>query len=322
MLQLLTEWQEGYGEKIAFDTSSDLWVTATWGQLHVWQGRQRQYSDSITTAPIGEVLVDEDQPKILASPHWFDLSQRQWFTPPSLWSAMTEGLEGFEGVPGRFSLVHSAWDAARKNLVVFVAYRSSRRFRRPDAWRGPQQRLLLLSPDGILQQVLWEGYQPNGISSIVLTTDWIAAAGKEVWVWSRDEPALLRTLPSPRPAWQLTRALQVSPDVAYLGQIGADGNIALWQIAEWRLQCCWQGHTDEGRVIAFHPYLPVLVTGGWDDTIKLWSLDGQLIFQQAIAGHVEGLAFNPSGDELVVAQGGPQAGLRLYQVDANALERR
>ncbi|MEM0978868.1 MAG: hypothetical protein AAGH78_01205 [Cyanobacteria bacterium P01_H01_bin.58] len=287
--------------------------------LNIWQGQTLLQSSSIVTAPIGEIRFAPPCDRILASPHCFNLADSHWEDLPSLKSALVEGLD--ENPSGRYTVSHAAWDSTGGQLVVACDYRSPRRSRQSarhsSTWAGPSQRLLLLEgTTRKLIKVLWQGNPSETFKAIAISPDFIVAAGQAIQVWNRqadNSPYELHSKPlTSQPA--VIRALRFSADYRYLAQIRSDGHIALWQTQPWQILHEWQGHKNEGRAISFHPHLPILASGGWDDCLKLWNYQGNLLENLTLEHHIEGLEFSPQGEQLIVAQGGTASRLLVYQV--------
>jgi hypothetical protein len=81
----------------------------------------------------------------------------------------------------------------------------------------------------------------------------------------------------------------------------------------------FQGHQSPVRSVAFAPDGKSLLTGSWDKTAKLWSIDGKLL--QTFQGHqdyVYSVAFAPDGKSLLTGSGDGTA--KLWGIDGKLLQ--
>lgn len=82
------------------------------------------------------------------------------------------------------------------------------------------------------------------------------------------------------------------------GGITSSGHIS--GPARWALADTFTGHRSWVSAVAFNPKLPMLASGGLDDTIKIWDIEtGELTHE--LTGHsrgINGLAFGPTGQVL------------------------
>ena len=141
-------------------------------------------------------------------------------------------------------------------------------------FRGHTKRVwaVALSPSG--------AYALSGGDDAVIL--WDLATGKE-----------LRRLGAALPV----HCVAFSPDSRLAAVAGADGTLAVWDVAGGTLQRRWKGHTAGVSRVLFSHDGKQLLSGGWDNALRLWDTDaGKLI--RAFTGHtavIEGLAFSPDG---------------------------
>lgn len=113
-----------------------------------------------------------------------------------------------------------------------------------------------------------------------------------------------RTFTSPRPVQFSCLALDYSGELVVAG--GRDiFEIYLWSVKLGRLLEVLSGHEGPVSSLAFAPVATssTLVSGSWDDTIRIWNClessgDHETI---EIQSNVTAVAFKPSGDEVAVA---------------------
>jgi len=60
-------------------------------------------------------------------------------------------------------------------------------------------------------------------------------------------------------------------DKLWLASVGADKQVKLWDTAKYDCVATFDGHTSRAYAIRFHPLLPLLISGGWDSSVKLWN---------------------------------------------------
>lgn len=111
----------------------------------------------------------------------------------------------------------------------------------------------------------------------------------------------------------LVWAVAFSPDGSELAAATGEGGepegvnrVVVWGAADGEVRHRFAGHTAPVRSVAFHPDRRVLASGGFDGTVRLWSLDtGEPVRHwTAHDGYVERVCFLPGGARLVTC-GGP-----------------
>ncbi|MFN6514260.1 MAG: WD40 repeat domain-containing protein [Nostoc sp. CreGUA01] len=309
-LHQLAQLDTGYGKQIAFSSDDRTWVSTNWGILHLWHDLTLEHSLRTPGESIDRVLFSTNHDQILASPHKFDVNTRQWHNLPSLAPNLTAELDTTPS--GNFVTTGAVWSADGTELVVFAEHRASRRPGKTSQWRSPKGRLLLLNGNTRqLEQILWQG---NGeiYRTIAVSDRAIVAAYTKIQVWDRQTHQLIATLPGHT---AVVRDLRFSPDGKWLASVGADRNIFLWDTTHWTQAATWQAHEDDIWTVAFHPTLPAIATGAWDNQVKLWTFNGKLLKAETIGSHVEGLAFSATGDRLIVATSGSNAKLIVYTLE-------
>ncbi|MEX0271137.1 WD40 repeat domain-containing protein [Leptolyngbyaceae cyanobacterium UHCC 1019] len=311
-LKKIVDNTNGYGSRLAFSPDGHLLtVVNSAGALYVWRDLTPWQTQSRPGELLDRSIFSAMGDRIFAAPQVFQINTEQWLPFPSVVKAFTADLA--EGdPPGGFAAYASAWSLDGRDLVVYGEYRPSRRLGDRDHWNGPSKRLLLL--DGQTRQlksILWEGNGSEAYRTIALSERFIAAAAIHLRVWDRQTQQAVADLGEHT---LVIRDLQWNATGTLLASGGADQQVILWDTSTWKSLHRWQAHRGDVKALAFHPHYPLLVTGGDDQQIKFWSLEGKLIKAEAVQGIVEGLAFNPKGDQLAIALGEPQFSVRVYQV--------
>lgn len=108
------------------------------------------------------------------------------------------------------------------------------------------------------------------------------------------------------------RALAISPYEDYLASAHADGTLTIWDLRIPRLVRILSGHQGEVRGLTLTPDGRYLISGGYDETVRIWNTengleekrlpmcgrDGEIIVSTAVAGQSSVLTFSCDGRHL------------------------
>ncbi|MDZ8054957.1 MAG: eIF2A-related protein [Aulosira sp. ZfuVER01] len=104
-----------------------------------------------------------------------------------------------------------------------------------------------------------------------------------------------------------------------LQKIQAQMQTSLGQAVYWTRECNrLEGHQDVVQSVSFSPDGKILATASYDNTVKLWRLDGSLI--KTLKGHTKpviSVAF--SSDSQMIASASQDGTVRLWQRDGNLI---
>jgi WD40 repeat protein len=110
-------------------------------------------------------------------------------------------------------------------------------------------------------------------------------------------------------------AVAWSSDGSFIVAGFRDGSMALYDVEKWTEQTRWQAHDYQVRSIAIHPDNQRVLSGGRDNSVKVWDRAGKLL--QTYGDHatwVEAIAYSPDGSLLASSD---EDGLLIVR-DANS----
>lgn len=307
------EWREGYGKALACHHDGQRWATGRAGVLHLWR-EERLYQTLPLPGYGGTPLCFSNDG------HWlFAGSYRIEWEPGTAHPlhALPQSLIADLHTPlplDAFQLGAATWQADGSALAVTALYRLPRGLEAAPPYPGPPQRLLLLDGrTGALQRVLWEGESVSPPTTLLLTSEWLAAAGTDIDIWRRVDGERLATLRGHRVG---VRSLVLDSSGRQLASTDAAGEARLWDVGSWQEVAVWQAHRGAATSFSFNPALPIVATGGEDGLVRVWhpSATPTLLLDMPQPDRVEGLTFDPSGRHLLVASRFREQQLRRYSL--------
>lgn len=162
----------------------------------------------------------------------------------------------------------------------------------------------------------------KGIFRITLLNDHsLACAGGDgvLSIWSFEEGpsstlTLLRRIPI---CEEKLRDIMLTSDRQRMVVACGDGTIRELDLPHLNELQRFDGHEKGANCAVFHPFKPVLISGGKDGQVKVWRSDGTLALQFAAhKGSIYSATFDPQGRFLVTA--GRDALLKTW--DANTMD--
>ncbi len=106
-------------------------------------------------------------------------------------------------------------------------------------------------------------------------------------------------------------AVAISPTGEYWAAASRGGKVWVWKEAGQTLHRVWQAHTASVTALAFGPDGHTLVSGGWDNTLKLWDVEpGTLLWEHWQTGGINSVAFAPDGR--LLASGGSDTLVQVW----------
>jgi len=218
------------------------------------------------------------------------------------------------------------WNLSGKQLIKFPAHPKpikSMSFSRDG------ERIATGSEDGTArlwnlsgkQLVEFKGH-PGAVLSVSLSPDGqhLATAGDKgtVRLWNLSGKLLVKFKEQPA----LVKSVSFSPNGQLLATAGEQGKVTLWNLKGEPLQefpGYWQQCQLIGRPqcrimsVSFSPDGQSLVTGGYDNTVRLWSLKGELLKQfDSPHGAVLSVSFSSNGER--IATTGEDGTTRLWDI--------
>lgn len=176
----------------------------------------------------------------------------------------------------------------------------------------PAAMMLLNLQTGLAQRLPMECR--NGIRAIVGFPD------RRLLIWVTDHKWLFvqditRPPSKPHPLKKDVRAIALSPDGKTLA-VTADWDVLLFDVERWPSTPRIIGrHTGMVTCLAFTPDGRSLLTGGWDETVRTWDLQGTrppTVFNWPV-GRVSSIAVAPDGLRAVV--GGETGTISIWDLD-------
>lgn len=111
-------------------------------------------------------------------------------------------------------------------------------------------------------------------------------------------------------AFSTTWAVTISLDGTLWAASSIQGKVSVWEEQCQTLRLVWQAHTDVVVALAFSPDGRTLVSGGMDDTLKLWDMNTGTLLWTGWQKCPLGLAFSPDG--CLLASAGLDRTVRIW----------
>jgi len=111
-----------------------------------------------------------------------------------------------------------------------------------------------------------------------------------------------RTFTAPKPCQFACLALDASAEIICAGSLDTF-EICMWSMQTGRLLEVLSGHEGPVSCLAFSPIKSILVSGSWDDTVRLWDVYSQASPKEVISigSNVLSLCYRPDGYEIAIS---------------------
>ena len=220
---------------------------------------------------------------------------------------LTAGLEFSERAPSRFySTGASAVTADGTRLATTFVFAPSKGIGDDVRNAGPHGQLVLIDPaSGEFVAVLESTTRFDSDRVIAIDAAHVVAAGAGVGVWRASDGTRIGGLDG-RPGLKRSD-IRLSPVGARFAATRFDGTAEFGSLDAVDSAHVWTAHPGRATALAFHPAGEMLATGGDDQQVKLWTVGGndsaELVGWYFVEQKVAGLAFDPTGDHLMIATG-------------------
>jgi WD40 repeat protein len=295
--------QGGYGTALAVSPDGTWLAAARPGALCLWRGDELVHDVAIPGHGAGAVRFSDDGSCVRAGVWTVTVGDGAPSLAPDIDDLMLQGIDfGSRAAPRLYSRRAATTSADGGRTVLTFVYGASRGLGDDAPNAGPRGQAVLIDPvAGRLVAVLEADLGPFPQRELAIDDTWVAVAGLGLGLFDAADgtPAAPEV-----DLGQMCSSLALSTFGGSLALGQVDGAIQLRSVPALALVAGWDAHTDRVTALAFHPTLPLLATGSDDEQLKLWTLDDQTA--EMVAWHwaerpVRGLAFDPGGEQLLVA---------------------
>lgn len=281
-------------------------VVARRGRAMVWEDDELRHTVTIAGYNGGAIAFDPSGP-LARLGHWtLDLQSGAAHSGSGGIDLLTSGLEFSERAPSRFySTGSSAVTADGTRLATTFGFAPSKGIGDDIRNPGPHGQLVLINPaSGEFVAVLGDTSRLNTDRVIAIDAAHVVAAGAGVGVWRSSDGTPIGDSDG-RPSLKRSD-IRLSPSGARFAATRVDGTAEFGSLEAAESAHVWTAHQGRATALAFHPEGKMLATGGDDQQVKLWAVgDGtaELVGWYFVEHNVAGLAFDPTGDHLMIATG-------------------
>jgi hypothetical protein len=282
-------------------------VVARRGRATVWHDDELRHTVA-TPGYTGGAIVFDPGGTLCRLGHWtVDIRSGRVHAGSADIELLTSGLEFEQRAPARFYGVGaSAVSPDGTRMASTFRFTPSKGIGDDVRNPGSPGQLVLVDPSaGEFIAVLEDTSRLSADRVIAIDASHVVAAGSGVGVWRASDGIALGGADG-RPS--LVRSdVRLSPAGTRFAATRVDGTVEFGSLESVDEAIVWTAHAGRATALAFHPHGHLLATGGHDRQVKLWAVSdhgvAELVGSHTIDHRVVGLAFDPSGDRLMVATG-------------------
>ncbi|MEY2422503.1 MAG: Anaphase-promoting complex subunit 4 domain [Acidimicrobiaceae bacterium] len=294
---------KGYGAQFAFASDGTTWAAASPGTAHLWDGDVLRQTVSIPGYRQGPAVIDADTKTLRLGSWEIDVTSgdatEQTIDPQLLVAHLDWSLSAD---PRSFGAHALAPTPNGKRLIMATTFTPSRLLGDTAEYEGPRGQVLLFDVTRrALIAVLEEDTGPSTTRVLAADATRVAAAAEGIRLWDATTAKLLAEDATDMP---MRTDLRFDRDGSLLASSRVDGSVEVRATSDLSIVSVWDAHPSAARAVAFHPSRPLLATGGEDQQLKVWALEGgspELVAWHFLDDGITGLGFHPFGEHLLVA---------------------